>query len=94
MKKLHLIETTLCIGLSALAPVASAEEFSTTLKPENLQQAIAFEKAKDRADDQQAAKETHGSQPRGSQTSQKKTPTSAKTTTGRTPGQSDSSSKK
>ena len=43
---MKLVQTVLCMGLMAAAPLAVAEEFSNTTKHETLTQAIQFEKYK------------------------------------------------
>jgi hypothetical protein len=90
------MKTILCIGLMAFAPAIWAEEFSTTLKPETLQEAIRFQKSKDAADEAQARKEA-GEQARASGTVVRKSKvTTAKTNKSnadRNTGQADSSKK-
>ena len=51
---MKLVQTVLCIGLMAAAPLAVAEEFSNTTKHETLTQAIQFEKYKIAAAEAQA----------------------------------------
>jgi len=88
---MKLVQTVLCIGLMAAAPLAVAEEFSNTTKHETLTQAIQFEKYKIAAAEAQAKKDAAEaavkSRPARSQTA--KASRSA-----RKAGQADSASKK
>lgn len=73
MKKVHQIRTAICVGLLALAPAAFAEDYaarSYSDKPESqsLSQAVAFEKYKEVAAEEQARKDA-GETRRASQTS-------------------------
>jgi hypothetical protein len=89
------MRTILCIGLMAVAPAIWAEDFSTTPKPETLQDAIRFQKNKDAADAAQARKEA-GLPTRASDTTARKSKvTTAKTTksSDHKTGQADSSKK-
>jgi hypothetical protein len=86
MKLNHAI---LCTML-AVAPLAMAEEFSTTPKHETMAQAIAFEKYKIAAAEAQAKKDA-AEAARNSQPAKSKSERAAKTT--RKAGQADSATK-
>jgi hypothetical protein len=73
------LRTLLCVGLMAIAPAVWAEEYSTTLKQESLQDAIRFQKAKDAADEAQARKESGGQSRTSESASQKSKTPAAKT---------------
>jgi hypothetical protein len=97
MKNLKRMQSILCTALLAVAPVAMAEEFSTTPKPETLQEAIRFEKYKVTSAEAQARKDA-AEQARASGQTGAKTGTSAvksaktsKSTAERKTGQADSS---
>jgi hypothetical protein len=85
--KRHMIHTILSTALLSIAPLALAQEFPTTPRPETLQQAIQFEKQKDAADAAQARKEA-GETARTSGVTTSKT---ARAKSARKTGQADSS---
>jgi hypothetical protein len=85
MKK-YMIHTVLSTALLSIAPLALAQEFPTTPKPETLQQAVQFEKNKDAADAAQARKEA-GQTANNSKAAAAKT---AKAKSARKTGQADS----
>ena len=87
------LQSVVCIGLISLGPAAMAEEFSTTLKPETLEQAQRFEKYKETSAEAQARKDA-GEQarpPREARTKTARTMKSSKSDTQRRAGQADSS---
>jgi len=89
---MKLVQTVLCLGLMAAAPMAAAEEFSNTPKQETLAQAIQFEKYKIAAAEAQAKKDAAEaaakSRPARSQTAR------ASSKNARKAGQADTPSKK
>lgn len=87
------LQNVVCIGLISLAPAAMAEEFSTTLKPETLEEAQRFEKYKETSADAQARKDA-GEQvrpPRQARARAARTMKPSKSETQRRIGQADSS---
>jgi hypothetical protein len=97
MKNLKRMPSILCTALLAVAPVAVAEEFSTTPKPETLQEAIRFEKYKVTSAEAQARKDA-AEQARASGQTRTQTGTrtakstrTSKSTAERKTGQADSS---
>jgi hypothetical protein len=93
MKNLKRMQSILCTVVLGVAPVAMAEEFSTTPKPETLQEAIRFEKYKVSSAELQARKDA-GEQARASGPARTKTAKQVKTpqpTADRKTGQADSS---
>ncbi len=88
---MKLLQTIACIGLMAAAPLAVAEEFSSTPKHETLAQAIQFEKYKIAAAEAQAKKDA-AEAARNSQPSQSRTARASKAA--RKTGQADTATKK
>ena len=85
MKKL--VVTILNTALFAIGPLALAQTFPTTPQHETYDQAVQYEKNKDKADAEQARKEA-GETARASRANQTKT---AKSKTARKTGQADRS---
>ena len=88
---MRLVQTILCMGLMAAAPMAVAEEFSNTPKQETLAQAIRFEKYKIAAAEAQAKKDAAEA---AAKSGPARSQTAKASRSARKAGQADSASKK